>query len=569
MIFSNKKINSKLPYFSKEAWRYFYHFFKGSEKKLVFTSLGFVFQSMLIIPILLIIRYLFDVAIPQKQIQTFFLIGLTILGIRLFNVFFTLYIRNIYIKTITESIRKLRVDLLEKVFGFARSYYTREDMPLLHTRIIQDTERISGMINVLISGLFPSVLILAGLSAVLIYLNGFLFLIIIFFIPVLFFFNRYMGRKIKTRVFSFQRAFEAFSKGILYVMNFMDIIKIQSTEKQEKEKHEQIINNLKTESKDMIYIFTVNAQFQTFLVGIIGIMVMVGGGISVSWGTMTIGDLIAFYMASNHLQSQLNTISNAYTKIVSGNESLLKLFEIAQNEETIPYSGSKEINFTGNLALQSVSFKYTKKPVLSNLNLSIIPGNHYAIIGSNGAGKSTIINLILGFYKPQSGIITAENELFENIDLQKLRKHIGVVTQHPPLIPGTISENIFYGNPNATDNQIIEVSRLSLADDFIRHLPDKYDTQIGDSGVLLSGGERQKIAIARALLRTPGLLILDEPTNHLDNNAVKEIMGNIKMLSHNPAILIISHDMSVVNHADEIFVIKNGGLHPHNISLTM
>jgi len=551
---------SKHPYISKIAWCYLYRFIRGSEKKLVFTSLGFVFQSMLIIPTLLLIRYLFDVAIPQKLIPVFVYIGLAILGIRALSLFLSTFLRKINIKIITQIIFNIRVSLLEKVFQLSRSYYTRKDMPLVHTRIIQDTERISGMIDVLASGLLPSLIIIAGLSGLLIYFNIRLFLIILIFIPVLILFNRFMGKKIKLRVMTFQKAFEVFSKSFLYVMNYMDLIKIQSTEKEEENRHIEVIDHLQNESRGMIYLFAVNGQIQTFLIGMIGIIVMVGGGISVAFDMMTLGELIAFYMASNQLQHQLNILSDVYTKIVTGNESFSKLSKIAHTNEIIPYSGTKAIDFSGQLTFESVSFQYTQNPVLAGISFRLDPGHHYAIIGSNGAGKSTIINLMLGFYKPQKGVIKAEGELFENIDLKSYRKQIGVVTQHPPLIPGSIRKNILYGNHLATENQLIEVSTLSLADDFIRRLPEKYDTQIGEGGVLLSGGERQKIAIARALLRKPGLLILDEPTNHLDAPAVKDIMNNLKLLDYNPTILIISHDTSVVKHAEQIYIIEEGFL---------
>jgi len=207
-----------------------------------------------------------------------------------------------------------------------------------------------------------------------------------------------------------------------------------------------------------------------------------------------------------------------------------------------------------------VAFKYTEVPVLKNVSLKIEPGNRIAIIGANGAGKSTIINLILGFYKPQSGTISAEGIPYEDVDLKDFRKQIGVVTQHPPLISGTIRENILYGNKVATDKNVMEVSRLSTADQFIESIQSGYNTQIGENGIMLSGGERQKLAIARALLRKPGLLILDEPTNHLDAHAVKDIMNNLKSLDYTPAILIISHDMSVVKHAEQIYIIEDGFL---------
>jgi ABC-type bacteriocin/lantibiotic exporter with double-glycine peptidase domain len=567
MMFSKKTADKKTPFLSIVAWNYFYQFLRPYRIRLFGISLGFVFQSMLIIPTLLLIRILFDEAIPKKQIDTFFYIGLAIMSIRLLNTLISLFLRKRNLKIVNTAISKLREDLTIRFFSFSRSYYTREDLGIIHTRIVQDTERIGGMSNALISGLFSSVLIILGLALILIYLNWYLFLIVIAFLPVLLFSNMYMGGAVKKSVRAYQRAFEGFSKGTLFLMKFMDLIKIQSVEADESEKHMGTIDNLKEKSTDKNYMSSVNGQLQSFLVGIIGIMVMVGGGISVAIGRMTIGDLMAFYMAANHLQSQLNTLSNSFSTVVTGNESLVTLHNIAIQQETEPYSGNRQFDFTGRLQFQSVSFGYTEKPVLTNISFDISPGKRIAIIGENGAGKSTIINLILGFYKPKSGIITADGINFQEIDFKHFRKQIGVVSQHPPLLPATIRENILYGNPDISDEHLLEVARLTLADQFIKNLPDAYDTQIGDNGILLSGGERQKIAISRALLRRPGLLILDEPTNHLDSLAVRDIMQNIQQLEYNPAILIISHDMGVIKNAETIYVIKNGHLMPFDLKM--
>jgi len=240
---------------------------------------------------------------------------------------------------------------------------------------------------------------------------------------------------------------------------------------------------------------------------------------------MTLGDLMAFYLAASQLQEKLNSLSNNFTNLLVGNESLVTLYEIASQKDEEPYNGTEKIDFKGNVNISSVIFSYTETPVLNGIHLKIEPGKSIAIIGDNGAGKSTIINLIIGFYKPQSGTITAEGVGFENIDFKHFRKQIGIVSQHPPLIPGTVWENILYGNSKVSETEIFEVSRLSLADTFINNLPGGYETQIGDNGVLLSG-------------------------------------GNMKMLACNPAILIISHDMTVVKSADEIYHLKNGILYP-------
>ena len=555
------------PYFSKPAWKYYYHFIKDDKYKLIATAAGFIFLTYLILPTLWLVKHVFDVAIPQKQINTFIWVGFAILGLRLFNSGLNLFLRNSNIKTISKSIFNLREDLMKKIFSFSRAFYTREDLGVLHAQIVQDTERISRMNSTLIAGFFPSFFVTIGLCIVLAFLSWYLFLMILLFFPILYFTNKYMGKKLKQKVREYNLAFQGFSKGTLFLMKFMDLIKIQSVEEEERDKHSSVLSDLRDKTNDRSYYQAFYSQFQNVLVGLIGILVMVIGGISVIKNVMTLGELMAFYLASNQLQEKLNSLSSSFTSLITGNESLVTLYNISSQNEEEPYLGTEKIDFKGNIRFSSVFFKYDETPVLNGISFRIEPDKSVALIGDNGAGKSTIINLLIGFYKPQSGLIYVDEKLVDNIDFKHFRKQIGIVSQHPPLIPGTVRENILYGSTGISESDLLEVSELSLAHQFIQKLPAGYETQIGDNGVLLSGGERQKIAIARALLRKPGLLILDEPTNHLDNMAVKEIMINIKSLSCNPAILIISHDMGVIKNAETIYVIKNGQLMPYDFNL--
>ncbi len=556
--------NKKRPgtWFLAEAWRYLFSFFHGNWQKLIATSVGSVIQAALIIPILLLIRHVLDVVIPQKLIIDLLWAGLAIVGIRILSTVLALYLRSINIRIMTTIVFRMRENLMQKIYTFSQAFYAREDQRLLQTRIVQDTERIANMNNSLVSGVIPSVLISLGLVAVLVILNWYLFLVILAVFPFIYFTNHYLANVTRKEVYSFQRSFEGFSKVTSFVMKFMELIKIQSMVEHESRKQTEILEDLRDKTTRMTYAFSVSGQVQTFLVGIAGIMVLVFGGISVIRGFMTLGDFFAFYIAANQLQNNINTLSSSYTTIVAGNESLITLHEIAVHKDTEPYHGKRKTEFTDRIDVASVSFQYDDKPVLQDINLAIIRGKSLAIIGPNGAGKSTLVNLLLGFYVPSSGTIKADGISYPDLDFPHFRKSIGVVLQHPPFIPGNIRENILYGNGERNSDEIETVAKLSLACDFIGKLPAGFDTQIGEDGVLLSGGERQMVAIARALMRKPGLLILDEPTNHLDNDAIARIMTNLKSIEYHPAILLISHNMDVVNHAEEIFMLDKGSLKP-------
>jgi len=273
---------------------------------------------------------------------------------------------------------------------------------------------------------------------------------------------------------------------------------------------------------------------------------------------MTLGELLSFYTAVALLRTHLNTISSCVPQIIEGNESVTTLFSLLETKDSRPYSGARQIAFSGKITLELVHFQYKDHPVLHDINLTIHPGTTVAIVGPNGSGKTTIANLILGFYRPQTGRLCADDHPFDELDIMHLRRHIGVVTQNPIIFPGTILENITYGCPDVSSQQMVRASELATAHEFIQELPQGYDTFVGEGGVLLSGGQRQRIVIARALLGQPKLLILDEPTNHLDEAAVRQLMNSLKRLDSVPTTIIISHDMDIGREAQHVYVLQKG-----------
>jgi ABC-type bacteriocin/lantibiotic exporter with double-glycine peptidase domain len=187
-------------------------------------------------------------------------------------------------------------------------------------------------------------------------------------------------------------------------------------------------------------------------------------------------------------------------------------------------------------------------------------GETIAITGPNGSGKTSLLLLLLGLDYPGEGGAFVDGVPYEELDIVELRRHFGVILQHPMLSDGTIRDNITYGEPAATDEQVAQAASLSTADEFIRRLPDGYETRIGEGGVQLSGGEQQRLAIARALVRRPSFLLLDEPTNHLDPDAVSRLANNLKQLCDRPAVVLVTHDQRILNLAGRTYVLSSSKL---------
>jgi ATP-binding cassette subfamily B protein len=381
-------------------------------------------------------------------------------------------------------------------------------------------------------------------------------------LPFIFVAGMYSSKYVKRSVFTFQRAFETFSKGTLFVLHQMELTRIQASEEEEIRKQIGHLNDLRSSGEDMAFRFAVHSQIQNTLTGIAVIIILVVGGSLVATGQMSLGEFIAFYVAAGLLNTYMNNIVNALPQIITGNESMVTLEKLARTETTPPYNGNRQIDFDGTISLHGVSFSYGDEPILTDIDLETRPGEIVALIGPNGAGKSTIVHMVLGFYRPGAGYLTANGVDYDELDIAGLRRQIGVVQQHPGFFPGTIAENIRYGTTNIRHEDIVRAAQSALFDEFIEGLSDGYDSPVGANGILLSGGQCQRMAIARALLRNPGLLILDEPTNHLDTETVGRLLENISCLDNSPAILIISHDPAVVSIATRVYRLANGILLP-------
>ncbi len=541
------------------AWRYYIGFYRGHWRTLLASTAASAGRSFLVSLIAILVRYTFDDIIPSGDFGILLLAGAAILLLSIADSGLALWTRYLTLTTTKHAIRRLRNELLHRCYTLSRTFYGKTDRAKLHASIVQDTERVDQMSNALVSQLLPACVVCAGLCAVMACLNWLLFLVMIAVLPFLSLVSRAMRSPVRARVNAFHRSFENFSKGILFVLEKMDLTRLQTAEQVEIARQEEQIEEVRTTSGAMAWLNTAFESAHGTLVAVAAILILVVGGMAVAKDAMTVGQLLSFYVAMALLRKHVQSILSSIPFILAGTESLTTLFDFVQVENALPYSGQNKIEFRGKVSLEDVTFRYGDRLVLDDVNLTLSPGTTVVLTGPNGAGKTSIVHLILGFYRPQSGQLHADDHSYDVLDTIDLRRHFGVVTQEPTLFAGTIRENIAYGSPDAPLDKIMHASKLALAHDFIQALPLQYDTPTGENGVLLSGGERQRIAIARALLREPTLLILDEPTNHLDEASVGRLMHNVRTLEGSPSILMITHNRDLVRDAHCIYRLTEEG----------
>lgn len=296
---------------------------------------------------------------------------------------------------------------------------------------------------------------------------------------------------------------------------------------------------------------------------VIGLM-LITGAFLLRHTESFISSLLVFIFIAYRLSTRLQIFMNSVAEITSYKGSLLRLQQILKEDdkEYIPQSGVELKQFNKKINFQNVGFSYAerKQPALDNFDFSFDKGKTYALIGKSGAGKSTLVDLLLNLYPPTTGSIIIDDINLNEISLSSWREKIGIVNQDIFLFHNTIEDNIRFGNEKATMEDIIKVSKLAYADDFIDKLPKKYETIVGEKGQKLSGGERQRVALARALIKNPEILILDEATAQLDSHSEKLIQDAIDNLRKEKTILIIAHRLSTIVNVDEILVINEGKL---------
>ena len=444
------------------------------------------------------------------------------------------------------------------------TFYDNQKVGHLLSRITSDLFDISELLHHGPEDIIISVIKLVGAFLILVNVNwkmaaiSFSIVIVMLFYALIF--NKrmkYAFKENRARIADINSQIEDSLSGIRVVKSF-------GNEKREMEKFAKG-NERFVAAKRLTYRYMAgyHAGMDSFTT-LITVASLIAGAFFLTDGTLDAADLVTFLLYINNFTEPVTKLVNfteQFQNGYSGYDRFLEMMAIAPDIEDAPDAVSLD-KAEGGIEFQEVSFHYshTNEEVLSHVNLQVKPGDYVALVGTSGAGKTTLCSLIPRFYDVSSGKILLDGTDIRKIKLKDLRRQIGIVQQDVYLFAGTIMENIRYGKPDATDEEVIRAAKAANAHDFIMEMPADYDTDIGQRGVKLSGGQKQRLSIARAFLKNPPILIFDEATSALDNESEKVVQESLEKLAKDRTTFVIAHRLSTIRNARRILVLTDDGI---------
>lgn len=538
--------------------RYIYEF-SDLKRPLLLGNFFAIVQSLSLIPISLLFKRIVDTYIPRQDaaaIAWVIAAGFALWTLHVVSTVTSRYYTLYATKHVTE---RLRARLVMKLQQMSLRFYDNEKVGDLHARVILDTERVDVMANSMVVHLLTSAVIALSASALLIMLNARLFLLIALLIPFYFIIRSAFADKLKHGHGHFRKDMERMSSIVSDVLHSIRLVKSFAREDFEQKRVEEQVRQVTDRG---VRLFTEAALFNILLTcvgGMATLSIFTVGGWMVISGQLSLGEVVAFATLMAYFLTPINTLISSTDTLYSGMAGLESVYSLEDVFDTEQSEHLPRIEVKGEVRFEEVRFEYQQEhPVLDSIHLTARPGEQIALVGSSGAGKTTLVNLILGFYMPTHGRVLIDGHNVSQVNLRTLREQIGVVSQDNVLIGGTIFNNIHYGRLKATREEVIEAARLANAEEFILRLPDGYDTEIGDRGIRLSGGQRQRLAIARAILKNPRILILDEATSALDSESERAVQQALDQLRRDRTSFIIAHRLSTIQNADLILVMRHG-----------
>jgi len=475
----------------------------------------------------------------------------------------SLYLAKSIMIGVAEELRKsLQVDMIKNLVNADTEIIEKRHSGKIITNLVGDVNFMTGLVSVGILNLFKDTLTLIGLLGVMFYQNWKLSIIAIIMIPLASFFARFLGNRISKVTTQAMNMAGILNSYLLEIFRNHKLIKVFQKENYETSRAEHALEQLKNRGKKLALIYARSSPIMEFLTGIMIAILIYYSGSLIMKDEIAINNFFSFLAAMMLAYQPVRSLATLNLTINQGLAASKRILPIIDQKHFVVED--KKLDDLkvqdGTIKFEKVNFNYSSdsRSILKDINLNISGGKMTSLVGHSGAGKSTIMNLIPRFYDCSNGEIKIDDQSIKQRKLSSLRKNISLVSQETTLFDDTILNNIKYANLNASDQEIREAAKLSFSEEFINLLPNKYDTLIGENGIRLSGGEKQRLSIARAFLKNSKIILLDEATSSLDSETEKKIQDALNYLTKGKTTLVIAHRLSTVLNSHKIYVIDKG-----------
>ena len=511
------------------------------------------------------VAYLLDPAIKQlfinqNQNLIYVIPGFIILAFATKGI--SLYLAKVIMIGVSHEVRKdVQIDMFKSLIVADSKIIDNKHSGKFITNLTNDIGMITQLISTAILNLFKDSLTLIGLLSVMFYQNWKLSLIAIVMIPLASYAARNLGKRISKVTTEQMTKAGIFNSYLFEIFKNHKLIKIFQKENYEQNRASHVINDLKEKTKKIIIIMTRASPIMEFLTGIMIACLIYAAAILIANEEIEVSNFFSFLAAMMLAYQPVRSLATVNITIQQGLAGAKKVLPIIDQKPEIRDKGDvKNLRYeNGEIVFENVNFDYSEDDkILKSINLKFPGKKMTALVGQSGAGKSTILNLIPRFYNIHDGDIKIDQQSIYSSSLYSLRKGISLVSQDTTLFDDTIKNNIAYADLDASEDEIKEAAKHSFADEFIEKLPQKYETIIGENGIRLSGGEKQRLSIARAILKKSPIILLDEATSSLDAETESKIQKAINFLTKGRTTIVIAHRLSTILNSDKIYVIDNG-----------
>jgi len=519
-------------------------------------------SSFLGIPQPLIMRYLVDDVILSRQLGLLAVAILLLAGILLAEKLTGLLQQYYFARFEQEVTLDIQQDLFSHVLRFPKTFFDEKQTGYLMSRLSSDVEGLRWFFSSTIVYIVSNILRFAGGVVLLLYLEWRLALGVLLIIPGLVLCIKYFSKKVHVLSHQDMEQQGNVASHLQESLSSVSLIKAFSTEA-------RTVKSLITQLKEAFHISLEQTTVSSVanlvinsMPGMAKVMVLALGAYWVIQGYWSLGSLLAFIAYLAYVFGPAQFLASANLQLQNARAALERvsaLYEIIPEEDV--GAGEKTERLRGEIEFRNVSFSYDERePVLNNISFRIQPGERVAIVGPSGVGKTTLLSLILRFYRPSAGEICFDGRPAEHYEVGSLRRRIGYVSQSALLLSGTIRENLRYGNSEAREEEIVRAATVADIHDFIVSLAEGYETEIGEKGVKLSEGQKQRLSLARAIVKDPDILVLDEPTSALDSQTEKTIFQSLPSIIKNKTLFVVAHRLSTIMNSHRIFLLDQNRL---------